>query len=56
MKIETNIGTIVLVGGVAFALGAQYGYHKTKERFFTAVSNVLTDELIKCSKPENKEA
>ena len=50
MKIETNLGTIVLVGGVCFLLGAGYGYHRTKEMFFTGVANVFADELVKQSK------
>lgn len=41
MKIETTLGAIVLVGGVAFLVGAQYGYYKTKERFYAEVANIV---------------
>lgn len=51
MRIETSLGTVLFVGGVAFILGAQYGYHKTRERFFTQIANTLAEEIIK---PDSK--
>jgi hypothetical protein len=32
MKVETTLGTIMLLTGVTFLIGSQYGYYKTKER------------------------
>lgn len=55
MRIETNLGTIVIIGGVCFWLGASYGYHRTKEKFFTGVANVLSNELVKQSQDSKGE-
>ena len=52
MKVETTIGTVVIVGVVSFIAGAGYGYHRTKEVFFTKVANVLAEEAVKREKGE----
>ena len=45
MKIETTLGAVVLVGGVAFVVGAQYGYYKTKERFYKEVADMFVEKI-----------
>ena len=32
MEVKTTVGSLVFAGVIIFALGAQYGYHKTRER------------------------
>ncbi len=45
MKIETTIGTIIIVGGVAFLVGAQYGYYKTRQRYVENAAKELIDRF-----------